>query len=340
MGQASIAANMDNPFAFFKLLFQGGKPQVTRPSLALVHAYGVIDSGDSTTSSSAGGLFGSDSIGSRSIIHALAEARDDDLIKGVVLRIDSPGGSALASEMIWQAVRNLADKKPVYVSVGGMAASGGYYIASAALQIYAQPNSILGSIGVVGGKIALGGLYDWAGVGVYRRARGPMADAFNSVEPFTAAQRASLQKAFERTYAQFLDRVQTGRARSLPDIAAVAEGRLFTGRQAKANGLIDQLGGVEQTLVDLAKRTGLEAGKYDVIDLPEPLTLPEYLDQVFGISSRAPLGAAAGQAAILQTLRQLVGPDNLRQVQAILAGLTLLHHEHVLTLMPTAIIVR
>jgi protease-4 len=340
MGQASIAVNMDNPFAFFKLLFQGGKPQITRPSLALVHAYGVIDSGDSSSRSPLGlGGLDEQSIGSRTMIHTLGDAADNDLIKGVVLRIDSPGGSALASEMIWQAIRNVAEKKPVYISVGEMAASGGYYMACAGQEIYADSNSIVGSIGVVGGKIVLGGLYDWIGVGVHRRARGPMADTFNSVEPFTPQQRQLLEKAFDRTYHQFLDRVQTGRGRRLANVGAVAEGRLFTGRQAVQNGLIDHLGGVDQALTDLAKRTGLEPGKYDVIDMPQPVSLPEYLDQVLGIDARAPLGAMSAQAEVLAAARQLVGPANFHQVQAILAGFTLLHHEHVLTLMPTAILV-
>jgi hypothetical protein len=103
--------------------------------------------------------------------------------------------------------------------------------------------------------------------------------------------------------------------------------------------LVDHLGGVDQALTDLAKRTGLETGKYDVIDLPEPVSLPEYLDQILGVSARAPLGDLRIQADVLAAARQLVGPANFHQVQAILTGLTLLHREHVLTLLPTAILV-
>jgi len=176
-------------------------------------------------------------IGSRTMTAALEDALLDDNIKGVVIRLDSPGGSALASEVIWQSVRELKAAKPVYCVIGNMAASGGYYIACATDRIYIQPHSILGSIGVVAGKMTLGGLYDWAGIHVHRRTRGPGGDLFSSVDPFTDEQRELLRDAMTLTYEQFKDRVREGRGDKLPDLDAVDEGMLFTGTQSVANGL-------------------------------------------------------------------------------------------------------
>ena len=265
----------------------------------------------------------------------------------MILRIDSPGGSALASEVIWQAVRELGKTKPVYVSIGPMAASGGYYIACAGDKIYADEDSIVGSIGVVGGKIVLGGLYEKIGLSVYRRSRGPMGDMFNSVEPFTKDQRVALEKAFARTYDQFKDRVTTGRGKRLADFDAVAQGRIFTGRQAVANGLIDKIGGVDLATRELAKAVELTPGNYDLVDLPAPMSLPEYLSQFLDIGASYPggpasiyPGASLEQAGLIATARTLLGDRAWRQACGVLNGMSLLSREHVLTLMPTVIVVK
>src|SRR5690606_7120002 len=135
----------------------------------------------------------------------------DDLIKGVIIRINSPGGSATASEVIWRGVQRVAAKKPVWVSVGSMAASGGYYIAVAGDKIYVTPSGIVGSIGVVGGKISMGGLYDLLHVNVVERARGPRADLFSSSQPWTDQQRAFVRDKMAETYDLFTRRVAQGR---------------------------------------------------------------------------------------------------------------------------------
>ncbi|MCC7204490.1 MAG: S49 family peptidase, partial [Phycisphaeraceae bacterium] len=179
-----------NPFAFFQMLLQRGRQRITRDSIMVLHARGPIMSGESSADGSLAppqhaGVFVDASIGSKTMVKILGDAQDEPRVKGVVIALDSPGGSALASEVIWQAVRATARTKPVYVSVGRMAASGGYYIASAGQQIYVLDGSIVGSIGVVGGKLVLGGLYDKLGLSIHRRSRGPLGDMFNSVEPFT-----------------------------------------------------------------------------------------------------------------------------------------------------------
>jgi protease-4 len=330
------AAN--NPFALLQMLMQETKPKTKRATIAIVNASGPISSGDSVNSDNAG-LFGGSGIGSRTLEDILDDAADDDNIKGIILRIDSPGGSALASEVIWQARRAAGEDKPVWVSVGSMAASGGYYLACAGEKIYVSPDSLVGSIGVVGGKIILGGLYDKIGLAVHRRSRGPLGDMFNSVEPFTPAQLASLHAAFERTYEQFTDRVKTGRGDRIKDIPAVAQGRIFTGRQAVANGLADKLGGIDAAVRDMAAKLGLRPGAYDVVNLPPPMTLPEYIEQLMDHFAMGP-AAPPDQAAALQLARTLFGPQRWGAIRATLSGMMLLQREPVLTLMPAVIVVK
>ncbi len=336
LGQPESSMDTDNPFAMFSLLFQEPQVNTDRPTLAVIHADGPIYSGDSSIGD---GLLSEESIGSRTVIAALEEALLDENIRGVVIRLDSPGGSALASEVIWQAVRELGSEKPVFAVVGSMAASGGYYIVCAADQIYVQPHSILGSIGVVGGKITLGRLYDWAGVNVVRRSRGPGGDLFNSVEPFNEEQRQTVRRALELVYDQFIDRVEVGRGDRLADVGAVAEGRLFTGVMSVDNGMADRLGGLDQALADLAEQLDLAEGEFDVVNLPAPMSLGDYLDSVFGVSAPSSV-AAAELPAVLATARRLLGPVAWRSVSRSLSGLMLLQHEPVLTVLPQAVVVR
>lgn len=332
-----VMADGGNPFAMFSMLFQPQQQMTTRPTIALIHANGPITSGESSYGD---GLFGSESIGSRTFKDILAEAIDDGNIKGAVIRIDSPGGSALASEVIWQAVREFAEQKPIVVSIGGMAASGGYYIASGGDMIYVSPQSIVGSIGVVSGKLVLGGLYDKIGINVVRRNKGPLADMFNSVEPFDAEERDAMQAGLDKVYDQFTERVVIGRGKRLPDINAVAEGRLFTGQQAVANGMADKIGNVDDAITDLAAQLNLPEGGYDVLDLPRPQDFMQFLSQMFSARSAGASPIDPGSQAILNTGRQLLGPRAWRQVSHHLGGLMLLRDEPILTIMPTAIVVK
>lgn len=341
MGIASQAGpKVDNPFALFSMLFQPPKKTTSRQSLALISASGAITSGRSQPG---GGLFGGETIGSRTMVEALAKARKDPNIKGVVIRIDSPGGSAIASEMIWQAVRETAKEKPVYLSVGSMAASGGYYIACGADRVYVTPTSIVGSIGVVGGKIVLGGLYEKLGIGVHRRTRGPLGDLFNSVEPFNDEQRVVVREAMQRIYEQFKNRVAHGRGDKIADVEAIAAGRLFTGRQAVDNGMADAIGGLQDAIADLATALNMEPGSYDIVTLPEPMSMGEFFEQLLGmgdVHSPAPGLKVEVASPLLESVRAVVGEQAWRQVQHIGTGLMQLNHEPVLTLMPHAIVVK
>jgi len=273
-------------------------------------------------------------------VEALGEVRDNEKIKAAVIRIDSPGGSAIASEMIWQAVREVGEEKPIFVSVGGMAASGGYYIACAGDQVYVSDTSVLGSIGVVGGKITMGGLYEWAGVSVHQRTRGPLGGMFNSVTPFTDQERAILASAFEKTYDTFVDRVQEGRGKRIAEVDAVAQGRIFTGRQCVDNGMADQIGGLADAITDVAQQAGLEPGEYEVIDFPRPMTLPEFLDDLFRAQSPQVQVDVTQAHPALGMLKKAMGPVNWQRVAHTMDALLLLQEEPVIAVSPSVLIVR
>lgn len=348
LAKPAASSRPTNPLAMMGLLFKDREVRINKPTIATIWAQGEITSGESAvhaplgpvqTTGPSAGLMGGTNIGSKTIVKAVEKARDNPMVKGVVLFIDSPGGSALASELMWQAVRDLSEYKPVYVVVGSMAASGGYYMACASDQIYVSEGSILGSIGVVGGKIVLGDLYKKIGITVNRRSRGPMGGMFNSVEPFTPLQRQALQKAFEHTYEQFIDRVTTGRGDRLPNVNAVAQGKLFTGTQSVANGMADKIGGMDLAITELAEALGLEQGKYDVVSMPAPMNLGDFLNNTFGGLSAPNVHVNLDMAA-MSAVRQLMGPQAWRAARPIFSGMLLMQHEPILTIMPTAIIVR
>ena len=340
LGEATDeAVDMNNPLAIMQMLMPTPKAKPKRDSLVMIHCHGPIMSGES----SFGGLFGGQTVGSDTITRALNEARRDPLVKGVIVHINSPGGSALASEVIWQAMREVSKEKPVYVCVSSLAASGGYYIACGGDKIYANSSSIVGSIGVVTGKLAFGGLLEWAGVGVHRRSRGPHGDMFNIVEPFTLEEKQALAKMSDRIYEQFVGRVKAARGEKISNIDKVAQGRLFTGAQGVKNGMVDQVAGVNVAIADLAKAVKLEEGKYDVINLPQPRSLPAYLSELFGVNGRVPqikAGFSGDQLGVLNVARAALGPRGWQAVQQAMEGIMLLRSERVLTLMPQAVVVK
>jgi protease IV len=266
--------DLSSPFAFFALL---SKKQAapTRDGVAVIYAEGVIVDGEAQTS-----LFSqSDSIGSDDIRQAVRAADKDDKIKAVVLRIDSPGGSALASEVMWQSVRRLAKEKPVIISVGSMAASGGYYLASSGDYIFADSTAIVGSIGVVGGKFVLKDLFDKLGLNTESFLRGANADLFSESTEWTPEQRAQVTAWMRQTYDQFTDRVMTTRSGKIKAIDAVARGRIFSAKQAKELGMVDQIGGVQDAIEYAARKADLRAGEYDVRVIPAPKSFADIFNQ-------------------------------------------------------------
>ena len=226
--------------------------------IALIFASGPIGGG----SSSDGGAFGSGSTGSDTVVKALNDARDDKNIKAIVLRVDSPGGTSYASDVIWHAVEMAKSKKPVVVSMGDVAASGGYYIAATASKIVAEPSTITGSIGVYAGKPVIKGFYDWIGVNNEYVLRGKQAGMFRETEPFNPDERAKFEGMMKSFYYEdFLPKVAKGRGKDVGYVDSIAQGRVWTGTQAKERGLIDEFGGLDKA-VEVAKGlAGLPANK-------------------------------------------------------------------------------
>jgi len=229
-----------------------------RDRIAVVYAVGDIVPGEGSD----------DMIGSERISRELRKVRRDDKVKGVVFRINSPGGSALASDIIWREVELLRQEKPVIVSMGDVAASGGYYIAAAADSIFAQPNTITGSIGVFGVIPNMQGLMnDKLGVTFDGVKTGKYADYLTNVDrPLTADERNILQMEVNRIYDTFVQRVADGRHLSKEQVDSIGQGRVWSGQQAVANGLVDRLGSFEDAIVAVAQKAKLE--NYRVVSYP------------------------------------------------------------------------
>ena len=269
---AKPKVDLNNIFSIIALLNR--KPAVSdKPKVAVIYAEGVIVDG-------AGGgslLGGNSNIGSEQIRGAMRLADRDDSVKAIVIRIDSPGGSALASEAMWQAVRRVEKNKPVIISIGSEAASGGYYLASSGDWIVANPTAIVGSIGVVGGKFVLNGLYDKLGLTTETFSRGANANLFSSTASFDDRQKKMVTGWMHDTYEQFIDRVMTTRTGKIQDIDKVARGRIFLAAEAKDLGMVDEIGGIKAAVIDAAGRAKLKLGEYDVEVLPPATTFADIL---------------------------------------------------------------
>ncbi len=231
-----------------------GRPRLPvrhRAHVALVQVRGGIVSGRSRRSPF-GRVAGSDTV-----CASLRAAADDDRVRAVVLLIDSPGGSAVASETIWHEVVLLQERKPVIVSMGAVAASGGYYIACPADRIVALPATLTGSIGVVGGKVVAQGLLTRLGLTSGSVARGEHALMFSARRGFDDDERRSLADSMDSIYDDFVGKVAQGRGRTRAEIETVARGRVWTGRDALAVGLVDTLGGLRDAVRLARSRAGM-----------------------------------------------------------------------------------
>jgi len=250
---------------------QSGLGVSSGSKVAYVAAQGVITSG---TSEEFSGIVGGNSVSS-----LLRRLREEKSVKGVVLRVNSPGGSVVGSEMIWDEVRMLEKEgKPVIVSMSGVAASGGYYISMDARHILCQPSTITGSVGVIFGKFDLSGFYDWIGMDVEKVKISPNADIFSFSDSLSPEQRKQLETWMADVYDTFVGKAAKSRRLSFDTMEKRARGRVYTGTQAKAAGLIDEIGGVAKAVEDMKK--ALKLGKDEKIDLvlyPRPKTLWESL---------------------------------------------------------------
>ncbi|MEU4577139.1 signal peptide peptidase SppA [Nonomuraea sp. NPDC023979] len=228
-------------------------PNPTADGIALIHGMGQIRTGRSGRSP----LGGSGAMGSDTISAALRAARRDDHVKAVVFRVDSPGGSYVASDTVWREVVLTRKVKPIIVSMGDLAASGGYFVSMAADVIVAQPGTLTGSIGVSGGKPVLSELLERIGVTSETVAEGANAGMFSTSRGFSPEQWERVNAWLDRIYDDFVGKVAEGRSLTRERAHELARGRVWTGGDARDNGLVDELGGLEDALALARKRAGL-----------------------------------------------------------------------------------
>ncbi len=254
-------------------------------SVAIVYAEGGIVSGESQNDDFSGQT---NAVGSTTLAETMREAREDDKVKAVVLRVSSPGGSAAASEVMWNAIRTTAAEKPVIVSMGDVAASGGYYIAAGADSIVADPLTITGSIGVFGVLLNARAFFeDDLGVTFDGVRTSPYADLYSGIKPLSDAERRLLEQNIDTVYQTFMQRVADARGLAVDSVDAVAQGRVWAGADAREVGLVDQLGGLGDALQIAGRRGGLGEGPYRVRILPRPKTFFERLGESFSGQSTA-----------------------------------------------------
>ena len=265
--------------------------------VAVVYASGAINIGHSSNSPLGGQMVGSDTI-----VKAVNDAAADNSIKAIVLRVDSPGGSALASDLMWKAIEDAKAKKPVVVSMSDVAASGGYYISCNANKIVAEPSTITGSIGMFLGKPVLRGFYDWLGVTNQYVTKGKNAGIFKETEHWTPEEKAKMTESANHVYYDnFVPKVAKGRNKTNEEVDTLGQGRVWTGTQAKANGLIDEFGGLEKA-IDIAKQLANLPADKDVrrVVFPEPRP---FLESYFGgDDDSTDLKAEQARAAIASSL--------------------------------------
>ena len=256
-------------------------------------------------------------------IREMERLADDDDVKAVVMRINSPGGSALASDRMWEAARRLAEAKPLIASVGDMAASGGYYIASAADEILAQPDSIVGSIGVVGGKFNFEGLTDDLGIHTYVLKRGKRAAWSTPVRALTPSERQAFETLLRDTYDRFIARVAEGRDMEADRVLVAAEGRVLTAEDALPLGLIDEMAGLGDALAKARASAGL--GPDSKVEVwPSTKGMLDAINQLLGQDDVDQLRVA--------TRRWLLASVGLENFQRWYEALAVLPQEHVAAL--------
>ncbi len=311
-GKKEVDTDFSGPMGFVKLMqvmmgSDSSSSERKGKKIAVIYALGPIMTGKSES-----GFMGAESMGSETIIEALRKANNDKNVVAIVLRVDSPGGSALASDLIWHETQIL--KKPLVASMGDVAASGGYYISMGAKKIFAEPGTITGSIGVVGGKLATTGLFDKVGITTDTIERGKNSGMFSSSGKFTDSQREVVKNMMEDMYGQFTTKAAKGRNMPVENLRKLAGGRVYSGRQAKENGLVDELGTLHDAVAEAKKLAGLDASTEVRIQvLPEPTN---FFESLFGdleaekethirqgLDSMAPeLMTIARRAALLRTI--------------------------------------
>jgi protease-4 len=288
------------------------------PRIAVIYASGIIASGKGNYDGP-----GSSVVGSDTISEYLRKARADSSVRAIVLRIDSPGGSAIASDIIWREMLLTRNAKPLIASMSDVAASGGYYIAMPAHAIVAEPSTLTGSIGVVLTKFVIDGTLKKLGMNMEGVTQGRFADLYSPVRPFSPEERARVLENMQATYDTFVEKAAQGRNTTPERIDAIAQGRVWTGRQAKQIGLIDELGGLERALALAKQRAKIpQESEVELVIYPPRKSFYDIV--------RNPFGASSGAA----TLGSLLGFTDPRVMQTLTAPLQVFRRGEPLALMP------
>jgi protease-4 len=280
---------------------RGGLPLRNAPRIAVVYISGIINSGD-------GGFdpMNGDVAGSNRLVTSLRAARADDNVKAIVVRIDSPGGSSIASDVIWRELAVTRDEKParpMVASMSDLAASGGYYVAVAAPTIVAQPATLTGSIGIYGGKFVTGGAFEKIGANIEAVTIGRNAGMESPERPFNDSERAKLQEQMQSFYRGFVGKVAAARKMPAARVDQLAQGRVWTGSQARAHGLVDALGGLDRAIALAKQRAGIPPETaVEIVSYPPRKSLAELvLEELGGARSGYRLDALFSSVAGLRT---------------------------------------
>ena len=295
------------------------------PRIGVIYATGAITSGKSGFDPLNGAALGSDTL-----IEAIRQARRDNSLKAIVLRIDSPGGSAAASDAIWRELMIARTERadlPIVASMSDLAASGGYYIAMPAQVIVAQPSTLTGSIGIFGGKIVTGGTYEKLGAHIDSTSIGKNAEMDSPVRPFNADETKKLQEQLQAFYDGFVEKVAQSRHTTPEKIDAIAQGRVWTGHQAKENGLVDSLGGLDAAVAIAKQKAKLAAdAEVELVVFPPRKSFYELLTDQFS--------GASDQIAMSRFLSANLSKGELEALRIMRGPLTMFRRGEPLALMP------
>jgi protease IV len=331
--------DFSNPFAMFKImgdiLGDGKKSSSQKPAVAIVYVDGGIDIGSGKVSA-----FGTTGASAIEIRKALDEVAKDDAIKAVVLRVDSPGGSAVASEIILDATQRVKAKKPFVVSMGDVAGSGGYYVACASDVIFADASTITGSIGVVGGKLVTTGMWEKVGIHFKEYKRGDNAGLMSSSSVFSPNERTKIQGWMDEVYGVFKGHVEASRGKRLKKpLDEIAGGRVYTGKQALELGLVDKLGTMQDAIEFIAAQA--KTKDYEIRVVPEPKNFIEKLMEELTGEKEEPNRLVKLQAAnqvslidLAQPYLKQLDPSRVRLVTRALQHLQVMQRDGATLMMP------
>jgi protease IV len=295
------------------------------PRIAVIYAAGTITDGKSGFDPVNGAVAGSDTL-----IEYIRQARRDSSVKAIVLRVDSPGGSASASDAIWRELmltKNERSDRPLVVSMSDLAASGGYYIAMPAQVIVAQPSTLTGSIGIFGGKFVTGGLYEKLGAKIDSTSIGTNAEMNSTARPFNASERKKLEEQLQAFYDQFVEKVAESRHSTPEKIDAIAQGRVWTGRQAKQNGLVDELGGLDRAVAIAKQRAKISDNDVELVVYPPRKSFYELFSEQFS-------GGSGDSTAMDAWTMMNLSKGELEALRIMRGPLTMFRRGEILAMMP------